>query len=204
MSLRLDPRRLTAFKRLAAEVGVRPGELARIWIEERIDAERSGAPGGLAALSGLDELRARLDELVARVAALESAGAPRPEPRPAAASPAAAAAAPAPPSGEVSEGAAEAPAPRRARRRRMTAAERNGDSGRVALHDEIIAVINERGASTAAEIAQAITERGRYVPPRSGKPLDAATVNGRVSNPVYRARFRREDGRIALAEPAGD
>jgi hypothetical protein len=203
MSLRLDPRRLTAFKRMAAEVGVRPGELARIWIEERIDAERSGAPGGLAALSGLDDLRARLDELVARVAALESAGAPGPAPQLGREPAAAAVAAPEPATDERAEASAEAPAPRR-RRRRMTAAERNGDSGRVALHDEIIAVINERGASTAAEIAQAITERGRYMPPRSGKPLDAATVNGRVSNPVYRARFRREDGRIALAEPAGD
>ncbi len=196
MSLRLDPRRLTAFKRLAAEVGVRPGELARIWIEERIDADRSGAPGGLAALSGVDDLRARLDELVARVAALESGGAP------AAASVPEEPAAPEAP--EAATASPAAPAPRRTRRRRMTAAERDGDSGRVALHDEIIAVINERGASTAAEIAQAITERGRYMPPRSGKPLDAATVNGRVSNPVYRARFRREDGRIALAEPAGD
>lgn len=196
MSLRLDPRRLTAFKRLAAEVGVRPGELARIWIEERIDAERTGAPSGLAAISGVDDLRARLDELVARVAALESGEAPS-----------AASASVEPEAPEASEAATAAPSaasPRRARRQRMSSAERNGDSGRVALHDEIIAVINERGASTAAEIAQAITERGRYMPPRSGKPLDAATVNGRVSNPVYRARFRREDGRIALAEPATD
>ena len=198
MSLRLDPRRLTAFKRMAADVGVRPGELARIWIEERIDAERSGAPGGLAALSGLDDMRARLDELVARVAALESAGAPQPTEQPA--QEPAAAAPPETAPGEASEVSAEAPAPRRARRRRMTAAERNGDSGRVALHDEIIAVINERGASTAAEIAQAITERGRYVPPRSGKPLDAKTVSQRVSNPTYRSRFTRAEGRIGLAE----
>ncbi|MGH2356392.1 MAG: hypothetical protein ACRDGJ_00080, partial [Candidatus Limnocylindria bacterium] len=42
MSLSLDPRRLAALKRLAAEAGMRPGELARAWIEERIDAQRSG------------------------------------------------------------------------------------------------------------------------------------------------------------------
>jgi len=204
MSLTLDPRRLSTLKRLAAEAGVRPGELARIWIEERVDAERSGAPGGLAALSGVEDLRARLDQLVARVAALEATGEPGLAPQPPAEPAAATAAPPEAATDEASEASTEAPAPRRARRRRMTSAERNGDSGRVALHDEIIAVINERGASTAAEIAQAITERGRYMPPRSGKPLDAATVNGRVSNPVYRARFRREDGRIALAEPAGD
>src|SRR5438309_1128797 len=59
---------------------------------------------------------------------------------------------------------------------------------------------DERGPSTAAELAIAIRERGRYQPPRSGKPLDAATVNSRVSNPVYRARFRRAEGRISLAE----
>ena len=72
--------------------------------------------------------------------------------------------------------------------------------GRVGLHDEIIAVIRERGPSTAAELATAIRERGRYLPPRSAKPLDAATVNSRVSNPVYRGRFRRAEGRISLAE----
>ena len=77
------------------------------------------------------------------------------------------------------------------------AASRNGHVG---LHDEIIAVIRERGPSTAAELAIAIRERGRYQAPRSGKPLDAATVNSRVSNPVYRARFRRAEGRISLAD----
>ena len=68
------------------------------------------------------------------------------------------------------------------------------------LHQEIIAVIAERGPLTAAELAGAITERGVFQPPRSGKALDAATVNSRVSNPVYRARFRRDGHRIALAE----
>ena len=53
----------------------------------------------------------------------------------------------------------------------------------------MIAVIGERGPLSAADLAQAIAERGRYVPPRSGKPLDAAMVSQRVSNPTYRSRF---------------
>ncbi|MGH2357916.1 MAG: hypothetical protein ACRDGJ_07860 [Candidatus Limnocylindria bacterium] len=65
-----------------------------------------------------------------------------------------------------------------------------------------MAVVAERGPSTAADIAAAIAERGRYAPPRSDKPLDAAMVNSRVSNPVYRSRFVRSDGRIGLAQPA--
>jgi hypothetical protein len=71
---------------------------------------------------------------------------------------------------------------------------------RVPLHEEIATVIGERGPLSAAEIAMAIVERGRYSAPRSAKPLDAATVNSRVSNPAYRARFRRDGGRIGLAE----
>ena len=67
------------------------------------------------------------------------------------------------------------------------------------LHEEIMAVIGERGPMTAADLASAITERGVFQPPRSGKALDAATVNSRVSNPVYRARFRRDGHRITLA-----
>jgi hypothetical protein len=70
---------------------------------------------------------------------------------------------------------------------------------RVALHDEISAVIAERGPMTAGELATAIVERGRYTAPRSAKPLDAATVSARVSNPIYRPRFVRKKGRISLA-----
>ncbi len=46
MSIRLDPRRLATLKRLAAEAGVRPGDLVRVWVEERLDGERAvpGAP----------------------------------------------------------------------------------------------------------------------------------------------------------------
>ena len=53
---------------------------------------------------------------------------------------------------------------------------------------------------TPADLASAITERGRYSPPRSGKALDATTVSARVSNPTYRGRFKRRDGRIGLAD----
>ena len=70
---------------------------------------------------------------------------------------------------------------------------------RIALHDEITAVITERGPLTAGELATAIVERGRYTAPRSAKPLDAATVSARVSNPIYRPRFVRNKGRISLA-----
>jgi hypothetical protein len=52
---------------------------------------------------------------------------------------------------------------------------------------------------TAGELATAIVERGRYSAPRSAKPLDAATVSARVSNPIYRPRFVRNEGRISLA-----
>ena len=61
-------------------------------------------------------------------------------------------------------------------------------------------IIAEHGPMTAAELATAVVERGRYAAPRSTKPLDAATVNARVSNPVYRSHFQRMDGKIGLAE----
>jgi hypothetical protein len=60
-------------------------------------------------------------------------------------------------------------------------------------------VISERGPQTAAELAGAIAERGLYHAPRSAKPLDAAAVNARVSNPTYRGRFVRRERRIGLA-----
>jgi len=181
MSIRLDPRRLAALKLLAAEAGVRPGELVTHWVEERLDAARAGgAPAAPAAASqAMAQLSARIDELVRRVdamAASTAAGAP------------------------LNEAAAPAAPPRRRGRppkARPTAA--TPRARKVALHDEIVAVISERGPLTAAELASAIVERGRYAPPRSGKPLDAATVNGRVSNPTYRSRFSRSEGRIGLA-----
>lgn len=188
MSIRLDPRRLNALKHLAGEAGVRPGDLVRQWVEERLDASRGGA--GAEAGSPAAGLAARLDELAARVAALESAPAPagqaieQPEPEPA------------PAVDDVGEGAT--PAKSAGPQRRSAAA--TPSSPRVALHDEMIAVIRERGPLSAAELAQAVAERGRYAPPRSGKPLDAAMISQRVSNPTYRSRFTRSEGRIGLAE----
>lgn len=184
---------------------MRPGELARAWIEERIDAQRSGdaATAPAPPASAMADLRARLDQLAARLARLEStapaSAATRAEPvaieveAPEAAQPAQAAK------------AADAPPKRRPGRPRKTPAaapEGDGRQPRVRLHEEIMAVVAERGPSTAADIAAAIAERGRYAPPRSDKPLDAAMVNSRVSNPVYRSRFVRSDGRIGLAQPA--
>jgi hypothetical protein len=190
MSIRLDPRRLSALKLLAAEAGVRPGELVTSWVEERLDAARAGKSAAVAAApAALAELSARVDELARRLDAM-SAVKPVPAPEP--------------------ESDGQAPAPkRRGRPPKAAKAGRAAASGppepgpplpaRVPLHEEIMAVIAERGPSTAAEIAQAIAERGRYAPPRSSRPLDAATVNSRVSNPAYRARFARDGRRIGLA-----
>jgi hypothetical protein len=163
---------------------MRPGDLVRQWIEERIDASRPGAdaapaPGG--------SVVARLEELTARVAALETASAP--------ASP------PSEPAPAAADQRSNAPAPKPRGRPRKSASAAPSEP-RIGLHDEMIAVIGERGPLSAADLAQAITERGRYVPPRSGKPLDAAMISQRVSNPTYRARFRRSEGRIGLAEEA--
>jgi hypothetical protein len=181
MSIRLDPRRVGILKRLAAEEGVRPGELAVRWLEERLDAVRVGAPTPApAALSNaaLAELTSRIDELSLRVDRLAAV-----------------------PPGPV----APAPvAPDSARPSATSAKRRNGGkrgrSARAPLHAEIIAVLGERGPQTASELASAIIERGLYQPPRSSKPIDAAMINGRVSNPTYRGRFTRSGGRIGLAE----
>jgi len=145
------------------------------WVEERLDAARSGAPA--AALDGdaMAALAARVDELAQRLDQLTAT--PTAEPTPETASP---------------------PLKRGPGRPRKTPASPKGGP-KVALHDEITAVIRENGPQTAAELASAIAARGRYQPPRSGKPLDAATVNARVSNPTYRGRFVRREHRIGLA-----
>lgn len=207
MSIRLDPRRLTTLKQLAAEADVRPGELVRIWVEQRIDAERRGEGQQPMGPGAGEELRSLIAALSARVAALEAAtggapsGAAQAESTPTHSESA--------PSSEVDETAdtdataataetsADGDSPRR-RRRNAVSAQPAGE--RVALHDEMIAVLEERGPLSAAELASAIVERGRYSPPRSGKPLDALTINARVSNPTYRGRFTRSEGRIGLAE----
>jgi hypothetical protein len=188
MSIRLDPRRVNALKHLAGEAGVRPGDLVRQWVEERIDGARAGAEG--------TSLESRVAALGERIAALEATIRGTLQDTEASA---AETATPAP------DGAAERPTdepprqvdPVRARRSKRVGA---APSERIALHDEMIALIRERGPMTAAELAAAITERGRYAPPRSGRPLDAAMVSQRVSNPTYRSRFVRADGRIGLAD----
>jgi len=205
MAIRVDPRRLSLLKELAAAEGLRPGQLVQRWVEERLDSERSGRPMAGASPAGprvaelestLAAISARIDEVTRRLQAVEASGGGEAGSRAAS---------------ESAENArTREPSTRRrgrpprasrgqaaAARSARAAASRNGHVG---LHDEIIAVIRERGPSTAAELATAIRERGRYQPPRSAKPLDAATVNSRVSNPVYRARFRRAEGRIGLAE----
>ena len=193
MSIRLDPRRLGTLKQLAAEANVRPGDLVRQWVEERVDAARHGVATPAAA----QDLAAQLAELAKRVAALEgSADVSQPPAQaevPVDAEPAAGDAAAEP------EAAEATPAPR-PRAKRVSA---KPASERVALHDEMIAVLAERGPMSAGELAAAVAERGRYSPPRSGKPLDAAMISQRVSNPTYRSRFTRNEGRIGLAEPAG-
>jgi 23S rRNA pseudouridine2605 synthase len=222
MSIRLDPRRVGVLKRLAAETGMRPGDLVRQWIEERLDAARQGVDTPDAA----KQLTAQLAELAERVASLEAAAgltqaASPPAPEPEADEPEresatdATDADPEPeaeaepeqaaeesvdqsePTGEE-DAAPDAAAPRK--RAKRVAASPSGP--RVALHDEMIAVLSERGPMSAGDLAAAVAERGRYQPPRSGKPLDAAMVSQRVSNPVYRARFTRNEGRIGLAEAA--
>jgi hypothetical protein len=194
MSIRLDPRRLGALKLLAAEAGVRPGELVTRWVEERLDAARSGtAATSTIGPDALSALAARVDELARRLDQVATA----------------------PPSPEVTQTAAAATVkrgPGRPRKvdqagaaassgsaRRTGSVRKAAKSARVALHDEIAAVIAEVGPRTAAELASAIVARGRYRPPRSKKPLDAAQVNARVSNPTYRSRFVRNEHRIGLA-----
>ena len=216
MSIRVDPRRLSLLKELAAAEDLRPGQLVQRWVEERLDAERSGEPvsrptqaarpdpriGQLE--SNLSALTARLDGMAARLQVLEGRSStverstPQAEaqvaPSPAASAPRRRGRPPKirPP---ITEGQAAEPIKRRRRPRTSRPA-----GERMPLHDEIIAVIRERGPLSAAELAQAIKDRGRYQAPRSARPLDAATVNSRVSNPVYRSRFRREAGRINLAD----
>ena len=210
MSIRLDPRRVNALKHLAGEAGVRPGDLVRQWIEERIDAARAGGEAGTSTPGG--GLTAQVEALIARVAALEAATGIAPA-EPAAREPAEDDPAPADheetpveatpeePRPTIRDGGANPEAePKRPRRPKTKVSA--APTERVALHDEMIAVLREHGPMTAGELAGAIADRGRYAPPRSGKPLDAAMVSQRVSNPVYRTRFTRNAGRIGLAEPA--
>ncbi|MGI8929837.1 MAG: hypothetical protein ACR2F5_00865 [Candidatus Limnocylindria bacterium] len=208
MSIRLDPRRLGVLKQLAAEADTRPGDLVRIWVEERLDAEKRGQslPAGAAG-----DPSSLLTALTERVAALEASATAT------SASPSSTASTSQPVAMDTSteSPSANGDRPKRPAKNAKPAKPAKGTrpggtaknrvaakpSGkRVALHDEIIAVVTERGPTPAAEIAAAIVERGRYQPPRSGKPLDAATVNARISNPTYRGRFTRSEGRIGLTK----
>jgi len=199
MSIRLDPRRLGALKLLAAEAGVRPGELVTRWVEERLDAARAGGmPAAPVASDALAGLTARIDELARRLDAMAMPT-----------SGAALVAEPPPPAAPAKRGrgrprkepaaTTDAPTAKPERASRGTGTGKRRIATRIALHDEIAAVIAERGPLTAAELASVIVERGRYQPPRSAKPLDAAAVNARVSNPTYRARFLRRERKIGLA-----
>ncbi len=195
MSIRLDPRRLGTLKQLAAEADMRPGDLVRTWVEERIDASRGGARP---AAPGTDRVLGLIAAIEARLAALEASSgvtAPPPaepkeaEPRPEA---------PATESPVAEPKAEKADKTEKPAKRKRASAAPSGE--KVALHDEMIAVIRERGPLPAAELAAAVVERGRYAPPRSTKPLDATMVSQRVSNPTYRKLFTRAEGRIGLAE----
>jgi len=194
MSIRLDPRRVNALKHLAGEAGVRPGDLVRQWVEERIDGARRGTAAAPSAAPSQDVL-ARLEELAARVAALESTSRSD-APQPATANDPDGPTEQAAEAERVTEPAQTADAHPGAAKR--VSAAPKGE--RVALHDEMIAAIREHGPMSAADLAKAVVDRGRYAVPRSGKPIDAKTVSQRVSNPTYRSRFVRREGRIGLAE----
>ncbi len=191
MSIRLDPRRVGTLKQLAAEADMRPGDLVRQWVEERIDAARGGARPPVPAT---DRVMGLIAAIEARLAALEAAsGVITPQPTAPVAEPA-----PEPmPEPRAAEAAPEPETTKPAKRKRVSAAS-SGEN--VALHDEMIAVLRERGPMTAADLAAAVVERGQYAPPRSKKPLDAAMVSQRVSNPTYRKLFTRAEGRIGLAD----
>ncbi len=220
MNIRLDPRHLGTLRALASEAGVRPGELVTIWITERLDAERSGAPSPTAIGPVLESLNERIEALTRRVDALagetpvpdapDVAGAPEATPpsdehagkkkkkrgRPPKTSTDAPAASDA---NGTSGGVADTPPTKRRRASSAKAKKSRGKNPAVPLHDVIAAVLAERGPMTAADLATTITERGIYAPPRSAKALDATAVSVRVSNPRYRSRFTRAEGKIGLA-----
>ena len=195
MSIRLDPRRVGTLKQLAAEADMRPGDLVRQWVEERIDAARGGARP---AAPGTDRVLGLITAIEARLAALEAtSGMTAPQPAEPASEASRAAPEPRPEAAATEPPAPEPKAEKPAKRRRASAAP-SGE--KVALHDEMTAVLRERGPLPAADLAAAVVERGRYAPPRSKKPLDAAMVSQRVSNPTYRKLFTRAEGRIGLAD----
>jgi len=197
MSLRLDPRHLGTLRALASEAGVRPGELVTLWVTERLDAERRGAPSPVDIGPVLESLNDRIEALTRRVDGLasrdaSSAAATGTSATAATADAVVAEPAPAKRRGRPPKSASSPAVARKAKRSR-------GKNPAVPLHEEIAAVLAERGPLSAGELAAAVTARGIYAPPRSGKPLDATAVSVRVSNPRYRSRFTRGEGKIGLA-----
>jgi len=206
MSIRLDPRHLGTLRALASEAGVRPGELVTLWVTERLDAERRGAPSTSDLGPVLDSLNDRIEALSRRVDALATGGTVATEPAVGAEPEATPETSPQPAprrrgrprkAAEAAAAGTEAK-PRKARKARKAKGAK-GKNPSVPLHDEIAAVLAERGPLSAGELAEAITARGVYAPPRSAKPLDATAVSVRVSNPRYRSRFTRAEGKIGLA-----
>jgi len=197
MSIRLDPRHLGTLRALASEAGVRPGELVILWVTERLDAERRGAPSPLDVGPVLESLNDRIEALTRRVDGLASRDASQAatgSTNTTAATADPVMAEPAPPRrrGRPPKSPSSPAVARKAKRSR-------GKNPAVPLHEEIAAVLAERGPLSAGELAAAVTARGIYAPPRSGKPLDATAVSVRVSNPRYRSRFTRGEGKIGLA-----
>jgi hypothetical protein len=197
MSIRLDPRHLGTLRALASEAGVRPGELVILWVTERLDAERRGAPSPLDVGPVLESLNDRIEALTRRVDGLASRDATPATTAPTSTTTATADAVMAQPPpakrrGRPPKSASSPAVARKAKRSR-------GKNPAVPLHEEIAAVLAERGPLSAGELAAAVTARGIYAPPRSGKPLDATAVSVRVSNPRYRSRFTRGAGKIGLA-----
>ena len=77
----------------------------------------------------------------------------------------------------------------------------DGESGRqVTLHEEIAAILDERGGWMATqELADAVNARGRYSK-RDGSPVDAFQIHGRTKN--YPHLFERDGIRVRLRSPA--
>lgn len=75
----------------------------------------------------------------------------------------------------------------------------DGSAQQGTLHEEIREVLAERREPmSVAQIAEEIRKRGRYRSPRAGRPISAAMVSRRVSNPNYRRLFRRNGRKITL------
>jgi hypothetical protein len=199
MSIRLDPRHLGTLRALASEAGVRPGELVTIWVTERLDAERRGASAPVDLGPVLDSLNDRIEALSRRVDALAGGTPPTDGSAAPTAEPAPARRRGRPPKAAATAGNGASPRKRGRPAGSGTAKRAKGKNPAVPLHEEIAAVLAERGPMSAADLATAVTERGIYAPPRSGKPLDATAVSVRVSNPRYRSRFTRAEGKIGLA-----